>query len=291
MPSTRQIDGLKAIHDDAYVVIRASEDWADSYRQAPKQFKALIRSENRQYRNLRQYFKQLANKRIAQWINASEYQNQIVKRGMVEAAEITVTITEQSNDYKAEETLILGVMVDEVKEGMLQGVFGAREVYTRYINTAMVNEMIAQQAVDHAAALAKGLTTTTLKDVQRSVATSINNGEDLAHAVARLQTIISNPARAELIARTESVRSYQAGKHQYAIQTKAATKEWIALPGADEGSNETPCVDDAGQAPIALGNNFISGDPYPPAHPRCRCDTLYNYDSSPYDDPNQIYDV
>lgn len=271
MLSSEQVKALEAIHDEAYVVIRASENWAETYRQAPEQFRALIRMENRLFRNLKAYFRELAQKRVAQLVNWNEYQNRMVK-----ATDITVTVDD--SNAKAEETLLLGVMFDEIKDGMFQGAMAGREVYTRWIGTAEVNDMISQAAITHAEDLAKGLTETTLKEVQKSIQLSIDSGEDLRHTVARLQTIIKDPKRAELIARTESVRAYNAGIMEYGKRTGAATKTWIALPGADEGSALQPCVDNADQDPIGIDEDFVSGDPYPPAHPRCRCQVLLQYD-------------
>lgn len=277
MRSTR-VRALKHIHDEAYYVIRAAEGWSPSYDLAPKQFKALVTTENGLYRKLRQYFGDFALRRVSEWVNWNAYQTAVVK-----AADYTVslyTVPEDDSKVTTEETVMLGVMLDDIKDGMLQGVLGARETYTKWVGTAQVNDLISQQAIDHAAELAKGLTQTTLSDVQRSIQTSIKLGENIEQATTRLQAYISSPMRAQRIARTESVRAYNAGIHDYGKRTGAVTHSWESLPGADEGSDETPCLDDDAQGEIPYDDNFDSGDPYPPAHPNCRCIEVVQYDDT-----------
>lgn len=274
MPS--RVQALEHIHDEAYLVIRAAEGWSPSYDKAPKQFIALIKTENKLYRNLRAYFREFATKRVASWVDWNAYQTQVVK-----AADFTVsayTVPENDAQVQTEQAVLLGVMLDEIKDGMLQGVLGARETYTKWVGTAQVNDLISQQAIDHAAELAKGLSQTTLADVQRSIQKSIGLHENIQQAATRLQEYIANPKRAELIARTESVRAYNAGIHDYGKRTGAVTHSWESLPGADEGSDTTPCLDNDAQGEIPLDEDFTSGDPYPPAHPRCRCGEVLQYD-------------
>lgn len=273
MPPKR-LEALKAIHDEAFVVIRAAEDWAPGFRDAPKEWHDLIRLENQLVRTMKRYFRELAANRINDLINADAYNARVIQ-----ATDVTVTIdTAQGN---AEVTILLSVLVDEINRGMTLGVLGARATYTRWIGQAEVNNLISQQALDHAGELAKGLTETTLDDIKASIELSIQNGEDLAHAVARLRTIITKPARAEMIARTETVRAYSAGIVAYGRQTGAMTKTWQALPGADEGGQATPCVDNANQDPIGIDDDFDSGDPFPPAHPYCRCYVILQYEVDP----------
>lgn len=279
--STNQIQALEHIHDEAYHVIRASEAWADSYQQAPDQFKALVKAENSLYRKMKLYFKQLGTQRVADWVNWQQYERETIK-----AADVTVAIDDSQSQI--EQTILLSVMLEDIKDMMAQGVMGAGATYTRWIGTATVNDLVSQQAIDHAGELAKGLTQTTLNDVQRSIQTSIKLGEDLETATKRLQQYISDPNRAELIARTESVRAYNAGIHAYGKQSGAATHTWEALPGADEGSSEQPCVDDNDQGPIDIDEDFISGDPFPPAHPNCRCLEVLQYDTTSSDDTSPL---
>lgn len=276
MPPKR-LEALKAIHDEAHVVIRAAEDWAPGFRDAPKEWHDLIRLENRLLRSIKGYFRELAANRINDLVNASEYQNRLIQ-----ATDVTVTI--DSSQSQAEVTILLGVLIDEIHQGMTLGAMSARTTYTRWIGQAMVNDLISQQAIDHAGELAKGLTETTLNDVRASIELSIKSGEDLAHAVARLRTIITKPSRAEMIARTETVRAYSAGIVAYGKQTGAVTKTWQALPGADEGGQATPCVDNANQDPIGIDDDFDSGDPFPPAHPYCRCYVVLQYETNPNGD-------
>ena len=279
------LEALKRIQDEAYVVIRASEEWAESYKDAPVQWKDLIHSESRLQRNLRQHYREFAKQRVAGWVNWSEYQNRLA---LVNAAEVQVTITDDNSDYKAEQQLITAVVIDEIRIEMTQGILGAREIYTKWIGTATVNDLVSQAALDRAAELARGLNETTLSAVQKSIETSIRLGEDITKATARLQGIIDSPIRAEMIARTETVRAFQTGKHIYATQTGAMTKTWSAMPGADAGAAYTPCLDNADQDPIPVGADFSSGDPYPPAHPRCRCDVIYQYGDKTSDDPAEL---
>ena len=115
----------------------------------------------------------------------------------------------------------------------------------------------------------KGITDTTKGMILEQIKTSTSLAETRDQLVSRLNKLIDNEIRAELIAQTESVRAYSEGRHMIAEELGLEKKVWEATFGA---------------CPICLGLNnveinateaFPGGYPYPPAHPRCKCSIRY----------------
>src|SRR5207248_467013 len=104
---------------------------------------------------------------------------------------------------------------------------------------------------------------TTRSRIAQSIKTSISLGEDHTQAVKRLQSVIADANRADMIAYTETVRAYAEGRKTYAFQSGAGYKVW-----SDNNAIDV-CADNTAQGPIPIGETFRSGDDNEPAHPHC----------------------
>jgi hypothetical protein len=106
---------------------------------------------------------------------------------------------------------------------------------------------------------------TTRKDIRESIRTSLSLGEDQNTAAERLRAVIRNPKRAELIAQTEAVNSFQGGLLTFGKSAGAVGKEWQDIGAIDQ------CRDYSRLGVVELG--YLYGGKYlsPSCHPRDRC--------------------
>ena len=122
--------------------------------------------------------------------------------------------------------------------------------------------------LDRKPATIKGIDDTTLDRIGTELADSlVAGGTDIALA-ASLEEIIGDPQRALMIATTEMSRAMNVATVDNYNELGVERIEWFALEGCDE------CEENASFGPIAIGDEFPSGDTEPPAHPNCRCSLL-----------------
>jgi SPP1 gp7 family putative phage head morphogenesis protein len=76
------------------------------------------------------------------------------------------------------------------------------------------------------------------------------------------------PSRAMMVARTESAFADMNGNVATYREAGVQMKAW--LDDNEEGACDE-CAANAEQGPIPFDEDFQSGDPWPPAHPNCRC--------------------
>jgi hypothetical protein len=118
-------------------------------------------------------------------------------------------------------------------------------------------------ALDNAQIRLKGITDTTLDKVAARIADGVNAGDPSDSIGRAISDVLGDPARAELIAHTESARMLtDASLNQYRLMG-ITQWDWIISAGA------CPiCIDGASPA----NNPYSSADEgLIPAHPRCRC--------------------
>lgn len=82
----------------------------------------------------------------------------------------------------------------------------------------------------------------------------------------KIAQFLGDKARGHRVATTELTRAQSAAAAAH-YQTLGITRVlWLAEPGACP-----VCQGNTDQGSVPLGAPFESGDPYPPAHPNCRC--------------------
>lgn len=253
------IDAVEDEIEQLSVVISAAEDWANVYSQHPETHAKLIKLEAKLGRVLRKHFRELSNDRIWKYVNWTMYHNELIK-----AYDVNVIFDEDGFSQDEGGTL-LNVVHDPLLDGMGVGIAAGQAIYNRDIGLSTTNENVLKAARNYTAKLVTNINNTTRDRIQQSIQTSLTLGEDQSAAADRISNIINDPARAEVIARTESVNSYNKGLLSFADESGASQKVWQDL-GADD-----VCADNTAEGAIDVGDSFDSGDDAPPAHPNCRC--------------------
>lgn len=118
--------------------------------------------------------------------------------------------------------------------------------------------------------LIRNIDDTTRQQVQDAIAKWLESGAPLDELQKTLQQIFNDPARARLIAQTETTRAYAEGSLERYRRAEVQHVKWMAA----NDSHVCPiCKDLIGTtAPIGEGFKTSKGAQVtPPAHPGCRC--------------------
>jgi len=111
----------------------------------------------------------------------------------------------------------------------------------------------------------KDMNNTTLDRLGSALAESLSQGLGIQETASIVNQVFDNPARAMIVARTETARALvQANIDQYRAEN-VQSLEWLVGDPCDI------CAENDGVI-VAIGDEFPSGDEYPPAHPNCVCD-------------------
>jgi hypothetical protein len=260
--------------------VLASEEWPDDYKDAPTQFGRMLRLTGRLERQVLQHLKAMADS-ASKFVNWDHYK-------AVSAFNVDVIIND-SNVQDANAgflTIIFDTAADIAAQGV-QSMDPASTVVPLGLDST--STLIQQLTTDNLAALvgkkvdpfsgrlidnpnAKYAITDTTRDrIAQSIKTSLRLGENKADAIARLRTVIANPARASMIAVTEGARAYNSGRFLYAQQSGATGKKWRTIDATDV------CADNAAEGFIPLDQAFANGSMMVPAHPHCKCIVVYTY--------------
>jgi hypothetical protein len=292
--STQTVDAIEQEIRELNYAILGSEGWAAGYANQPEAFKQLLVVETDMEKLFRDYLRQLSQ-RINSYVNWSKYHMDVVavkanETRTLEGADVSTLFDEDGFDEDEQtqlETLISEIYINGVAIGYAAGRAEVTGTFTPINKTveSPITTAIQEAADQHVKELSEFLDSTTAKKVVQSIQESIALGESQQLAMQRLSDFIDDPDRAEMIARTESVRAWSIGQNQFGIRNGATQKSWEALPGADSGSGQTPCLDNDGTT-VDILDSFPSGDEMTPAHPNCRCKVNYIYP-----DGNEIEDV
>lgn len=134
----------------------------------------------------------------------------------------------------------------------------------------------ADWAERHAAELVRGIDEATRDQVRFVIARLLDQDVPLTSKEARdlIAEAIGDRARAQTIARTETMRAVSAGQREYwedaaeqGLLPKTARRVWIAAE--DEALCDVCQALDGKKA--KLGAQYAAGIDGPPAHPNCRC--------------------
>lgn len=269
---------LEKLHDHAHYLIRAAEDWGDSYLTNKDEFEKMLKLEARIARKLRRYFKQLAG-RASSFVNWGEVMQSL------QAYDVVVDVNDDK--FNAENQIVINLIIEDVRQVILIGVKNAEAKLQRNLGRAEVNQLAQKAALEQVGDLvgmknvngkwipnpnAKyRISQTTRDEIKQSIQKSIQMRENLTQTIERLRNVIDDPERAALIARTETVRAFNMGRFEYGMKTGSQWKVWVAKANACEHC-QTISPD-----PIPYGDMFQSdmgATDFPPLHPRCQCDYL-----------------
>lgn len=124
-----------------------------------------------------------------------------------------------------------------------------------------------------------GIDQTTMDRLGSALASSLSQGHGAVDTARAVNYVLNDPARALIIARTETARALvQANVDQYRSDG-VEFLEWLVADPCED------CQQNDGEV-VAVGEEFPSGDEYPPAHPNCVCDVapVMGENTAPVDD-------
>lgn len=258
--------------------ILAAEDWAPSYATAPDEHAKLIRLTAKLERDIMVYFRNLA-KQTNNLVNWWYYHAQ-----RIQAYNIQVMINEDA--VSAADQQFLKIVFDPIAKIQSLGSDAADTTYNEGITLTPTSSIIHDLTTDQVGALigkstnaagrlvnnpnaAMNIDDTTRDLINNAIKKSLNLGYSQDEAQDAVSEYIADPARASMIARTESVRAYNIGQYAYAKQAGYQGKYWTTAGATDY------CLDNEAEGTIPIGQDFASGASYPPAHPNCRCGVGY----------------
>lgn len=145
------------------------------------------------------------------------------------------------------------------------------------------NPKATDWAREHAAELVKGLSDTSRDEIREAVEAAFEEQIDVDELASELTDLLGDAERAELIARTETMRASNEGQQaawDQALDTGLLTgrekQEWITTPD----DRLCPiCEPLDGQVTDLDGKFDVDGEQVdsPPAHPNCRCTVALSF--------------
>ncbi len=261
-------------------VIKASENWADEYTKTPDQHAKLINTESKLESALRGYFRGLAERALT-YISWTAY-DAIARSLKADNLEVIVNI--EDGPFMQEDALLIQVMYDPIEAAVALGATAGEVIYNRPIGLSgtdieiqraareLVAELVGKKLdldgniIDNPKAKYR-IGDRTRKEIRESIRTSVNLGETIQEAQARVQKRIKNPKRAMSIARTETVNAYQKGLLSFGDMSGAVEKVWLSVNDNDVCG----VYASLGNVPIDFIYDRTTKLKSPAAHPNCRC--------------------
>jgi hypothetical protein len=119
--------------------------------------------------------------------------------------------------------------------------------------------------------IVNGISDTSFDRLGTYLANTLEAGETvnrltLVEAIAGAEDLMSNAARAQIIAETEMIRAVCVASRDLYETSGVEYVQWLVAEGCDD------CKENADASPIPIDATFPSGDSEPPAHPNCLCD-------------------
>lgn len=274
------MDDLLQAAIENHALLRAAEDWSTEYSKDPVTHAQLLKLEGKWELDLRRFFKEMAS-HAYDFINWSQYTNQ-------KNADYNVDVIVNDDNIDDYDGQFIKVSFETVATITAVGAQAGQTIYGINLGITSVDQNVQKLAMDQVAGLVGkrvlpdgtiidnpnpeyNVTNTVRKDIAQSIKTSLGLGENLQEATDRISKVISDPMRAERIARTESVNAYQRGLRQFAIQSGAVGKEW-----QDAGAIDA-CADNTAEGPVPVNFVYATGGTEPTAHVLCKCGIRYIY--------------
>lgn len=270
------------------ILVRNAEDWSGEYAKDPSTHTKLLTAEARTRIDLTHYFRDLATD-IVKHIRWQAYLNQRRDTLDDQNPNYNVDVIVQDVPMDQYDGTFIKIVFQQVALLTTLGAMAGEHIYHIPLGIQSTDAIIQELTTEHVARLVGKkilkdgsivdnpnadyrISTKTRNDIVQSIKTSLNLGEDITAASARLQKTIANPMRAKVIAQTESVNSYQQGMRQFGVQSGAVGKEW-----QDDGAVDV-CAEYAALGPVPFDFDYSgSGLWGPTAHVKCRCGTRLIY--------------
>lgn len=253
-----QNEVLAAFYADS--IRRGSEQYPNYYQKNARALKTLLKSELKTNIAMRKYFRELSERAIAD-LNWAEFERRkaSVLDYLVQA-------------FWENETLVLKVFLTKALVDALEGggLFSEEELKVD-VGWSRESAPAIEFLNKYTLSAAKSLTETTKGKVLAVLKTSINNGETVDEAAARINKTINDKVRATTISQTETVRAFSAGRMEVGRQVGADRKQWRT---AADNRVSSYCLanERLGVVPFNYKYDDFVGEKItePPAHPNCR---------------------
>lgn len=245
--------------------LRESEPWEEGYRLDMKSFRELLRREQELDGAVMGYLSSLATERVDRLVNWAEVRPQL-------QASTVPPISDQAWQDEVNELVV--IVEPHIEAIAAVGVQAGEAIYRVPVDYSDLSDAVYKAAKTQTAEMVTQVTKTNRKLLQQAIEKSIRSGENVSGLIARIQKVVNNPVRAEMIAYTESVNAYQIGTRQFALETGAISKTWESKLGA------CPLCLPLDGLTIAIDELFTVGKCqvlHPTGHVRCRCGLRYNY--------------
>lgn len=188
----------------------------------------------------------------------------------------TSELRESDTPYDTLSSVDIGAVARAIGKSYVLGATTTGQEFGLGIKFNLKNPRAIAYFNDRGLELLKELNDTTRSDIAKIISDGLDAGYNyakIARAI-RNQFVDYSARRAKTVAVTEAARAFQAGNYGAVLDATGTglefEKSWLA-----EGNACPICEANAGEDWIAFGSAFSSGDPYPPAHPNCRCANLY----------------
>lgn len=126
---------------------------------------------------------------------------------------------------------------------------------------SILRQLLADQNVT-----IKSISDYRLNELAQAIADNIGSGEPNSTLAKIIAGILDDPARAELVAATETTRALVAGEFAQYLSMGVQT---IAFLSAEDNRVCSLCDENEAQGMIPISQTFVNGNP--PTHPDCRC--------------------
>ena len=125
-----------------------------------------------------------------------------------------------------------------------------------------------QNILTRTAKTANFLQYTSLDRIGTKLADALAKGLTIKETADSLRQVLRDSRRAFIIAQTEMARAMMAEQSDTYAENGVGEVEWLALDPCEI------CAENEAQGAIPVGQEFASGDLFPPAHPNCYCDLV-----------------
>jgi hypothetical protein len=261
-------------------LIKASEDWSETYTKDMENHARLIRTEASYERGLRRLFRDTA-RTVEANVNWGKY-NALVTADLDVETIITGSIFDEIDDN------FMTLSFDFIATATAIGAQSGEKLYKIPVGLQSTDEIIQKLTTERVAWLVGKrvdkdgmvvdnpnaeyrISDKTRRDLNQSIKTSLSLGEDKAQAVARLQSVINNPKRATDIAQTEMVNAHGSGLIEYGRQSGATGKRSRDVNAKDD------CATFSRQGIVPLEHLYGGKHISPAYHTRCRCGLVLDY--------------
>ena len=262
-------------------LIRAAEEWDESYLNDPKSHGKLLKMEGQWKFAIRKWLKSFADtaRDTTTIINWYEYGRQV-------RADYNVDVVISDDGLEPQKDEFIKVSLQVATDIVAGGANAGESIYKRPLGLTSTNAEISKLGTDMVARLvgrivlpdgsivrnensAIDITESIRKDIAQSIKTSLSLGETTQEAGDRVAKVINNQKRATLIAQTESVNAYQAGLSAFAHNADMVGKEW------QSALTDDICHTFSKEGPKPIDYKYGGEFDHPTAHPRCKCGIRY----------------